>query len=149
MGRKRTPTALKKLKGNPGNRPLNEKEPAPETGIPAPPQGLDGLALEEWERMSCALYNLGLMTPVDMAAFAGYCQHYARWREAEEKIKTEGATIKTTGGNLIQSPWVGIANTSSKLMLKFLSEFGMTPSSRAKVVANPEQEEDDPFSFLD
>ncbi len=145
MGRKVTPTAIKKLKGNPGRRPLNDKEPQPERIIPEPPKGMSDLALEEWDRMSTALYDLGLLTAVDMAAFAGYCQYYARWQEAEERIKAKGATIETASGNLIQSPWVGIANTSSKMMLKFLAEFGMTPSSRAKVVAIPVHEEYDPL----
>ncbi len=29
------------------------------------------------------LEAMGLLTRVDMAAFAGYCQAYARWKEAE------------------------------------------------------------------
>jgi P27 family predicted phage terminase small subunit len=41
--------------------------------------------------------------------------------------------VKTTNGNIIQSPLVGIANKSLQMMHKFLIEFGMTPSARSKV----------------
>ena len=34
-----------------------------------------------------------------------------------------------------QTPWVGIANTNQKLMLQAASEFGLTPSSRSRIVA--------------
>lgn len=139
MGRKMKPTALKVLSGNPGKRPLPQDEPRPPRKIPAPPQELHGAALAEWQRMSEVLYGLGLLSEMDMAALAGYCAHYARWQEAERQITDGGAVIETIQGNLIQSPWVGIANTSSRLMLKFLAEFGMTPSSRAKVTTSSTQ----------
>ena len=41
--------------------------------------------------------QLGILTEVDMAAFAGYCQAYARWKEAEEFIRyLEDGTNKET-----------------------------------------------------
>ena len=74
-------------------------------------------------------------TEVDMAAFAAYCQSYARWKEAQEHITSEGSTFETDKGYQQQTPWVGIANTNQKLMLQAASEFGLTPSSRSRIVA--------------
>ena len=76
---------------------------------------------------------MGVLTEVDMAAFAAYCQFYARWKEAQELITSGGSTFETDKGYQQQTPWVGIANTNQKLMLQqAASEFGLTPSSRSR-----------------
>ena len=146
-GRKPTPTNLKLLKGNPGKRPINKNEPKPDPGIPAPPDHLCRHALVEWGRITGELFRLGLLTDVDRAALAAYCQTYGRWIEAEDSIKTQGLTITTTNGNEIQNPLVGIANKSLELMHKFLTEFGMTPSSRTKV-SGKEKKPKNPFEAV-
>ena len=64
-----------------------------------------------------------------------FCQSYARWKEAQEHIDSEGSTFETDKGYQQQTPWVGIANTNQKLMLQAASEFGLTPSSRSRIVA--------------
>jgi P27 family predicted phage terminase small subunit len=132
-GAKPTPTKLKILRGNPGRRPLNDQEPSPEIKIPDAPEHLTPTARIEWERISKVLFNLGLLSEIDRTALAGYCQLYGRWADAEEAIKKSGLIIKTTNGNVIQSPMVGIANRSLELMKQYLVEFGMTPSSRTRV----------------
>jgi phage terminase small subunit len=38
---------------------------------------------------------MGVLTEIDMAAFAAYCQSYARWKEAQEHIDSEGSTFET------------------------------------------------------
>jgi P27 family predicted phage terminase small subunit len=84
------------------------------------------------------LLRCGLMTEIDRAALAGYCQAYGRWVQAEralarmgEKDLLTGALmIKTSNGNAIQNPLVGTANKAMELMLRAASEFGMTPSAR-------------------
>lgn len=133
VGRKPKPTNLKILNGNPGKRALNKNEPKPDAVIPDPPGHLNDIAIEEWHRMSKALFSAGLLSAIDASALAAYCQTYARWAEAEEGIKESGLMIKTTNGNVVQSPLVGIANKALTLMHKFLTEFGMTPSSRSRV----------------
>lgn len=40
----------------------------------------------------------------------------------------------TDKGYQQQTPWVGIANTNQKLMLQAASEFGLTPSSRSRII---------------
>ena len=109
-GRKPKPTALKKLEGNPGKRKLNTKEPM-------------------------KLSEIGVLTEIDMAAFAAYCQSFARWKEAQEHIDSEGSTFETDKGYQQQTPWVGSANTNQKLMMQAASEFGLTPSARSRIMA--------------
>ncbi len=147
-GRKPTPTNIRILKGNPGHRPLPENEPVPETCIPSPPDHLDGESLKEWKRITSELHTLGLLSNIDSTALAAYCQCYGRWVEAEKGIKESGLMVKTTNGNIIQSPLVGVANKAMLMMHKFLVEFGMTPSSRTKVSAIKKEPEKKGFAAL-
>lgn len=133
-GRKPKPTALKVLEGNPGGRPLNTKEPKPAKRAPRCPAWLEDEAKKEWRRMGKVLEQLGLLTDMDMAAFAGYCQAYARWKEAEEFITQHGTMVRTPNGYLQQVPQVSIAQTNLKIMLKFCEQFGLTPSARSRIV---------------
>lgn len=134
-GRKPKPIAVKKLEGNPGKRKLNTKEPVPAKGMLDCPEWLLPEAKKEWERLADLMNQMGVLTEVDMVAFAAYCQSYARWKEAQEHIDSEGSTFETDKGYQQQTPWVGIANTNQKLMLQAASEFGLTPSSRSRIVA--------------
>ena len=81
-GREPKPTALKKLEGNPGKRKLNTMEPMPGKGVPDCPKRLLSEAKMEWERLCVKLSEMGVLTEIDMAAFAACCQSYARWKEA-------------------------------------------------------------------
>jgi len=139
-GRKPKPTALKKLEGNPGKRPLNENEPKP-AGVPVCPDWLEDEAKAEWARTGGILADMGVLTEIDVTAFAGYCQAYARWREAEEFLTQHGSIIRTPNGYLQQVPQVSIAQTNLKIMLKFCEQFGLTPSARSRIVANKSVEE--------
>ena len=135
-GRKPKPTALKMLEGNPGGRPLNEAEPKPQKKAPRCPPWLEDEAKREWKRMAKVLEQMGLLTEMDMAAFAGYCQAYARWKEAEEFLTQHGSMVRTPNGYLQQVPQVSIAQTNMKIMLKFCEQFGLTPSARSRIVGS-------------
>lgn len=134
-GRKPKPTALKKLEGNPGKRPLNMAEPNPEKKLPECPDWLEEEAKAEWARLEGPLFNMGLLTELDMAAFASYCQAYARWKEAEEFISQHGSIIKTKTGYWQQVPQVSIARSNQAMMVKAAAEFGLTPSARSRIIA--------------
>ena len=135
-GRKPKPTAIKELEGNPGGRPLNPNEPRPDKKAPRCPSWLEEEAKKEWKRMGRMLEQAGLLTEMDMAAFAGYCQAYARWKEAEEFISRHGTIVKTPSGYWQQVPQVSIAQTYLKIMNKFAEQFGLTPSSRSRIIAS-------------
>ena len=131
-GRKPKPTAMKELEGNPGKRKLNKKEPMPGKGMSNCPKWLLPDAQEEWKRLSEKLNQMGVLTEVDRSAFAAYCQSYARWKEAQDHINSEGATYETENGMQRSNPWVAICNTEQRLMMQVASEckFAYNPKSR-------------------
>ena len=135
-GRKPKPTAMKELEGNPGKHPLNTSEPKPNKKAPACPKWLEPEAKKEWRRLAKQMEAIGILTEVDMAAFAGYCQAYARWKEAEEFITQHGTIVKTPSGYWQQVPQVSLAQTYLKIMNKFAEQFGLTPSSRSRIIAS-------------
>ncbi len=140
-GRKPKPTAIKELEGNPGKRQLNTNEPKPAARAPSCPKWLEPDAKKEWRRLAKQMEQLGILTEVDMAAFAGYCQAYARWKAAEEFISKHGAIVKTPSGYWQQIPQVSIAQQYLKQMNKFCEQFGLTPASRSRIIANVQQTE--------
>ena len=135
-GRRPKPTALKRATGNPGKRKLNEHEPKPDAAVPEFPPHLDAEAQEEWARVTPQLMRLRVLTRLDRAALAVYCQAWSRWVDAETKLRQFGAVIKTPRGYPVQNPYLGIANTAMATMLRYLGEFGMTPSSRSRIMAD-------------
>ncbi len=139
-GRKPLPTEIKRMNGNPGKRPLNENEPTPPRALPDPPEHLSPAGEAEWHRIAETLYQTGVLTQVDRAALAAYCQAYGRWVEAELKLQQTPALIRTGSGHVQISPWLTVANRQLELMHKFASEFGMTPASRTRICALPPDE---------
>jgi P27 family predicted phage terminase small subunit len=138
-----TPTYLKLLRGNPGKRALNKREPQPDLPNKPPPplEFLDGYALAEWKRVSVGLWRLGALTSLDVQVLAAYCDAYARWRTARETIAAmaerdqvmHGLIVKTQSGGGAANPLVWIAAAAARDMNRFASEFGMSPASRSTI----------------
>jgi P27 family predicted phage terminase small subunit len=136
------PTRLKLLRGNPGKRALNPDEPQPDPALPEPPDHLSDEAQREWERVGGLLLSLGLVSDLDRAALAAYCQAWGRWVEAEEALRQYGVVIKSPAGFPIQSPFLAVANKALEQMRWTLLEFGLTPAARTKVRGEPEAADD-------
>lgn len=132
-GRKPKPTALKRLEGNPGKRALNNHEPRPRVVLPRPPDHLSDAEREKWKSLVKELHPLGLVTTIDKDALAFYCVLYVRWQKAEKIVREKGEVMKTAAGNLIQNPYLPIANRALEQLNKLGAEFGMTPSSRSRI----------------
>ena len=141
-GRKPKPTALKILEGNPGKRPINENEPIPPKGTVKCPTWLEPEAKKEWKRLAPSLEAMGVLTQADLTAFAGYCQAYARWKEAEEFLTKHGSLVKTPNGYWQQVPQVSIAQSNLKIMMNIAAQFGLTPSARSRIIACSENRAD-------
>ena len=152
-GRKPKPNALKLLEGNPGHQKLSKPVPSFDSAKPSPPPFLSDDAKLEWHRLIDILFETGVMTETDRAAFAAYCQSYGRWVQAERQIaklqgknELNGLLVKTKDGNIIQRPLVGIANKAKADMVRFAAEFGMTPSSRTRIKITGTTKKENPFA---
>jgi P27 family predicted phage terminase small subunit len=157
-GPKPKPTKLKLLEGNPGKRKLNKNEPRPANISSTCPDWLLDGAKKEWKRLSPQLEALGILTDIDRAAFAGYCQSFAKWKAAEQFLKKHGTTYKIPkrdrDGNVVSVymapfPEVAIARASLEQLRQFAAEFGLTPSSRGRLSLAGEDLDDEFEKMID
>jgi P27 family predicted phage terminase small subunit len=135
------PTALKKLAGNPGKRPLNDREPQARLAIPKCPAHLDAIAKKEWKRISKLLLGMKVLTEADYIALGNLCQAYSTQIQAQNKLSQTGLLFKTRSGYVQQSPLFTIVATQQSIVNKLLAEFGLTPSSRSRLQIQPAAEE--------
>ncbi len=140
-GRKPKPTALKLLAGNPGhNVPKHEAKPA--RGIPKPPAHLAGAALTGWMGFGPWLCKSGLLTMLDAAALEQLCENYGELLELRDDIRLNGRFTAGDGGKMQRTrPQHYALQDAERRFRAMLCEFGMTPSSRARATATPQDDD--------
>lgn len=150
-GRKPEPTHLRLVKGNPSRRPLPKDEPKPRVALrmPDPPSHLNAPAKREWRRKAPELHRIGLLTKIDDGALAAYCYSYGIWVEATKelaKVKRKmaadgkeayGGFLASTKTSVMVNPLVTVARDALRDMMRVAVEFGMTPSARTRIEAEP------------
>lgn len=145
------PAALKALEGNPGRRTLNLSDGVnPRVEIPAAPKHLGREAAKEWKRITPLLEELGLISGLDRAALALYCQTYGRLCELEEAFNLEvkgyteqgksyseavrkASSTTTPSGYEQQSVTVQLISSHRLQVHRHLMHFGLSPAARARV----------------
>lgn len=148
QGRKPTPTALKIVTGNPGQRALPAHEPRPEPLRSPPPEFLSDRARQAWNDLAPVLDRVGVLAETDAAALVGLCEAYADLQEARAAL-AEGKRFYTTttpaGDTMIRPhPALAAASDADRRFRAWLVEFGMTPSARSRVAAAGSDDEQDP-----
>jgi P27 family predicted phage terminase small subunit len=146
-GRKPKPARLKILEGTRRDR-RNSGGPRPAAEAPAPPDHLDTLGREAWQRLAPQLAAMGLLTELEGEALSLYCVTYSRWRLALEELHSIGISVETGQGSLKPNPAAAVVAESSRLMASLLAEFGLTPASRSRVAAASEPPVDALAEFL-
>ena len=145
-GRKPTPLALRRLKGNPRKHALPVGEPQPRPDLPLPPSFLGEIARGEWERVVYELHRIGIVTGVDQTVLAAYCTVYERWLAAEKSITS--LTIIGATGALVTHPSVAVAHKALDSMYKYMQDLGLTPSARVKLATGVPTEGDTLDQFI-
>ncbi len=112
---------------------------------PSPPDHLDEAAAAKFTEMAALLARHGVMTGLDVATLARYVVIWRRWLEAEDEVKRRGPVVKTVAGNIIQNPFLALANKCLAQMGQIESEFGLTPSGRTRIRMAEPAEPRDPF----
>jgi P27 family predicted phage terminase small subunit len=159
-GRRPKPTAIKKLQGNPGKRPLNKKEPKPPAAAVSVPRGRlpdDGKRL--WRALAPMLANLKVLTEADLPALEMLCLHYAVARAALKEMLqdgrveieddqghrytiSEGIAVTAMGITGVKKhPAASVFRENSTAFRMYLTEFGLTPASRVRLKMDGGEEE--------
>src|SRR5574341_2581882 len=134
------PVALKMLEGNPGKEPIPVPPKTP-PGLPSPPPDLDAYALEEWERIVPDLDIMGILSRVDQTALAAYCDAWATFRRTREALNAiqdqhgsmAGLVHRRKNGELVPHPLLKVLSEARLAVVRFATEFGMTPSARVRL----------------
>lgn len=136
------PTRLKVLEGNPGKQKLNRDEPEYQLldKLPPPPRHLFKAARKEWKKLGVPLMELGVMTQVDLDAFAELCQNYAYLVIISQKIHDQGESAVydfevTESGYKMPPVLTSQRNKYYEMWRKSLADFGLTPATRSRIVA--------------
>lgn len=136
---KRLPTELKKQRGTLRKDRMNENEPKLPSIIPPIPTWLSEDGQKAFSELSNLLHDMSVLTQADELALTLLCDAYSEYKRAKEVVNELGATMEVTSreGNSksVIRPEVQIANQSFVRVFQLLKEFGLTPSSRAKVNA--------------
>jgi P27 family predicted phage terminase small subunit len=140
MGRPPIPTALKILAGNPGKRPVNDREPKLEIRAPECPEHLDDVARREWDRVAAILLRMRVLTEADEIALANLCMTYSTLIDAQTKLKASGLLCKTQSGYVQANPLLSVVNKCINIINKIQSEFGLTPAARVRLHAEASEE---------
>jgi phage terminase small subunit len=130
----RVATKLKLLRGNPGRRRIDLREPVPAvlSAVPDPPAYLDKYGAEEWRRLIVEARRLGLVTVVDLLPFAAYCKAYSAWRISIDQKQPYGSyRVKALD------------------VVRHAGNLGFTPASRSRIKAGtPAHAADGKFDIL-
>lgn len=150
-GPARKPLALVRMEGNPAKRKLPKPHEEVKVAPVAPdcPEWLDKVAQAEWARVTPLLTTMGLLGKIDRTALAAYCQCYARWVEAEKLIAQDGLLKALNENYEQQNPAITIAHKYLDKIKSFCAEFGMTPSSRARMSIPGKKDEDEFEEFFE
>lgn len=144
------PTALRALEGGRSRAHDLSAGVNPRIDVPDAPKHLGKEAVKEWKRITPILKELGLISGLDRAALALYCQAYGRLSELEEsftrrvKQKTtlempyvdavfEVSHSVTPSGYAQQSVIVQLIKSHREQVNRYLMHFGLSPAARGRV----------------
>jgi len=140
-GTKPKPAELRAIEGGTARKGSVSRRPIPEptllspriTELPAPPRDLPPEGVELWEGPCALLAAHGVLTLADVPAILVMCRHYAMMERVRKVLDRQGYFDLGSTGQMVGHPGVKIFNEASSSFLRYASEFGMTPSTRARI----------------
>ena len=154
------PYALRLLEGNPGKRSLNLADVInPKVEVPTAPKHLGRDARKEWARITPLLEELGLISGLDRAALALYCDAVGRLSEYQtafnSKVKLlvdqgtdyadavyKASYTTTQSGYEQQSVIRQLIKSQAEQVNRYLGHFGLSPAHRGRVQASTHVQSD-------
>ena len=153
MGRTPEPIGLKILKGRSATKDIAGRPipvvPPFERGIPDCPAWLSPGAKDVWEDYAPMLDDLASIKLADGLIFAALCETAASYSAAVQAVWAQGdVLINPKTGCAHKNPLVGVVEAARRDLLKFASQFGLTPAAEIALAQPPKADVDgdDPFA---
>lgn len=148
-GRKPKTAAQKLLDGNPGKRKIRPDLPAP-SGAPAMPDRLmvDPVAVAKWQEFVPILLDIGTLTKADGEALATLCEVYSAAQSCLLELRATGPVMRTDLGGVKPNPAGPLYRGLVSLQASLMGEFGLTPTSRARLGGKEEKPADEVEEFF-
>lgn len=143
MARKPIPNETLK---NRGSRRARKSEPEFSGELGRPVRELSGFALDQWKFYVSELDKAKIGSRIDSAALTALCEAWGDFDAACTEIEKSGTVVETERG-MTRNPACLNKNQAMVLIAKLSSEFGFTPSSRAKVQGPAKAPENDFAGF--
>jgi P27 family predicted phage terminase small subunit len=143
-GRPPKPAAVKRLDGNPGKRPIRDDLPAV-AGEPPMPERLrtDEIAVAKWRELVPVLLELGTLSHADGEALATLCEVFSASQTCLLEFRASGPVLRTDLGGVKPNPAGPLYRSLVGLLSTLLGEFGLTPTSRARIGAKQDTPPDE------
>lgn len=150
MAPRTKPTPLRLLEGSDRQHPerMNRSEASvPVVADLAPPIDLDATAQATWDHFAPLLQRSRLLTEADRLSFAALCVSWSTYVQAVATVQRTGTLTEGAKGQLVRNPAALVAKDSLSDYMRLATEFGLTPSSRARIVL-PSAGSGDPLADL-
>lgn len=146
MPARKIPDSVKRLRGNPGGRPLENKEPVFPSDVPPPPEWLHGqaAALAMWERVTKLMAESRIITPLDFAAVDDFVWVSMQLDEHRRQLNHESVVMKAKRGGATLNARARWIRDLTKLRESLTMRLGFSPTMRGKLTALPGQDSDRP-----
>lgn len=148
------PTALKVIQGTDKQHPerVNHAEPQPPSGDLVRPTWVLPRARKHWHRFLFSIRSMNVGTPVDAESLGTLCNALQEYIDATKEIAKYGLVVlehrydkdgNVVGDSYKANPAVAARADSWRRANLMMQQFGLTPSSRAKLKVEKPEEEDE------
>lgn len=117
-----------------GVKPALSVDREPLVKAPAPPRYLSAFAREEWRRVMPRLIEDRIITKADLGGIEDLCIARGLVREIEDNRRTAGAAPDKV--------LFGMQNRAMQTARQLAAEYGLTPTSRARIGSNADDDDD-------
>ena len=131
-GPKSIPSRIINLRGGTAHthKKPRDQEPQPPEKMPQCPKFLDKEARKEWRRVGKILQSIGIMSDLERAHLAGYCQSWSEYVAATIAVQGQGTVYKKADGTPALNPHIRLAREAYERWLKAAAILGIGTSNR-------------------
>ncbi len=138
------PTTLLKLTGSWRAAAREKTEPKPAAIAPQCPDWLDAEGVRAWRQLTPILARMRVLTEADQFALAILCEAWSRYLKVTEHLRAHGDAYRSglpqdDSRLWKRSPYSRLQTELAMTIRGMLQEFGLTPSSRGRIVTLPDQ----------